>query len=233
MFAKIYTQILDSSLAEDYQTRHVFEDLLKLCDINGVVDITREAIARRTNVPLEIVARGIAELEKPDPRSRNPENDGRRIVRIDDHRDWGWVIVNYDYYRKIASEDQRREKTAARVRNLRAKRKGVTPCNARNADVTPANASNAMQRKMNKDNDKAFSTKGTTKLSDREKFLADSIEQSLGDQWVNDAGKWMNRIKTEIEKADRVIGEVKLAVDEKRIKTTPAQYAEQIWKEFK
>jgi hypothetical protein len=40
MFAKIFTQIFDSSIAEDYQTRHVFEDLLKLCDINGVVDIT-------------------------------------------------------------------------------------------------------------------------------------------------------------------------------------------------
>jgi hypothetical protein len=107
MFAKVFTQILDSSLAEDYQTRHVFEDLLKLCDINGVVDMTHEAIARRTNVPLKIVQRGIAELEKSDPRSRNPDNDGRRIVRLDKHRDWGWKIVNYAKYREIRTQAEK------------------------------------------------------------------------------------------------------------------------------
>lgn len=156
MFAKVFTQILDSSLAEDYQARHVFEDLLKLCDINGVVDMTHEAIARRTNVPLEIVKRGIAELEKADSRSRNPEFDGRRIMRLDEHRDWGWMICNYKHYRDIASEEQRREKTLVRVTRHREKVKsgnaGVTPCNA---SVTPGNAwqprvtecdaSNAMQ----------------------------------------------------------------------------------------
>lgn len=145
---------MESSLAEDYQTRHVFEDMLKLCDLNGVVDMTAEAIARRTNVPLDIVKRGIAELEKPDHKSRNPENQGKRIVRLDDHRDWGWLIVNYDYYRKLASEDQRREKTALRVRRFREKNKPVAqrsahvaPCNE---PVAHTNASNAMQREMEK-----------------------------------------------------------------------------------
>lgn len=107
MFAKVFTQILDSSLAEDYQTRHVFEDLLKLCDFNGVVDMTHEAIARRTNVPLEIVQRGITELEKADLRSRNPEFEGRRIVRLDQHRDWGWKIVNFGKYREIRTQAEK------------------------------------------------------------------------------------------------------------------------------
>lgn len=133
MFAKVFTQILDSSLANDYQVRHVFEDLLKLADINGVVDSTRESIARRTNVPLEIVTRAIAELEGPDPTSRTPDHEGRRLLRIDDHRDWGWLIVNYDYYREIASEHQRREKTRKRTQKYRKKLIGdapVTPCDA-------------------------------------------------------------------------------------------------------
>lgn len=146
-------------MAEDYQTRHVFEDLLKLCDINGVVDMTHEAIARRTNVPLEIVKRGIAELEKADSRSRNPDADGRRIIRLDEHRDWGWLICNYKHYREIASDEQRREKTLARVRRHREKNKrGVTGGNAEvtlgNAappTVTPANASNAMQRQKQRE----------------------------------------------------------------------------------
>lgn len=59
------------------------------------------------------------------------------------------------------------------------------------------------------------------------------MEEALGEQWVNDAGKWIRRIKSNLEKTHRVICEVRDAKREGRIKTTPAQYAEQIWKEFK
>ena len=37
----------------------MFEDMLILADQNRVVDKTCEAIARRTNVPIEIVKKGI------------------------------------------------------------------------------------------------------------------------------------------------------------------------------
>lgn len=127
MYAKVFTQILDSTLAENYKTRHVFEDLLKLCDPNGVVDMTHEAIARRTNMPLEMVRAEIAELEKPDPRSRNPAHDGKRIARLSEGRDWGWAILNYDVYRKTVTEEQRREKSRLRVQKFRDQRKIETP----------------------------------------------------------------------------------------------------------
>lgn len=126
MFAKVFEQIFDSSIAEDYHVRLVFEDLLTLADIDGVVDKTPEALARRTNVPLDIIKKAITVLESPDPRSRRKENEGRRIIRLDDHRDWGWLIVNYDYYRNLASEEQRRAKTRERVNKYREK----TRCNA-------------------------------------------------------------------------------------------------------
>ena len=58
------------------------------------------------------------------------------------------------------------------------------------------------------------------------------METALGVQWVNDAGKWVNLIITHFGKSERVIAEVESALQETRIKTTPAQYAEQIWKEF-
>jgi hypothetical protein len=137
LFAKIFNQIYDSSIVESPETRFTFMDLLILSDKNGVVDMTHEAIARRTNRPLELVKKTIAELEGPDPRSRTPDADGARIFRLDDHRDWGWGIINYDYFRKLASEDQRREKTRLRVAKLREKKRKlpkeslpVTQCNA-------------------------------------------------------------------------------------------------------
>jgi len=70
------------------------------------------------------------------------------------------------------------------------------------------------------------------KLSAKQKELADRLESALGVQWVNDAGKWVNRIKKRFGKSERVAGEVESALKENRINTTPAQYAEQIWKEF-
>ena len=73
----------------------------------------------------------------------------------------------------------------------------------------------------------------TTKLPARAIELAKRFEAALGDQWVNDAGKWIGRIKSDPAKSERVIAEVESAAREGRIKTTPAQYAEHIWEEFR
>lgn len=120
LYARVFLQILDSSLAEDCRVRHVFEDLLKLANQDGVVDMTHEAIARRTNENLEIVRHAIIQLEKPDPKSRDPGDDGRRIVRLDGHRDWGWRIVNWLRYDKIRTNTEHREAKARSMRNYRA-----------------------------------------------------------------------------------------------------------------
>lgn len=84
-------------------------DLLVLADSDGVVDMTQEAIARRTNVPPEVVNEAIAELCGPDPRSHSPGEDGRRLLPLDERRAWGWQIVNYHHYRAIRDEEARRE----------------------------------------------------------------------------------------------------------------------------
>jgi hypothetical protein len=119
MYAKIFAQIFDSSIAADWQTRHVFEDLLKLSDRFGIVDITPRSIAGRTGVPLEIVQRALEVLAQPDPDSRTPDEDGRRITLLDPARNWGWRIVNYEKYRAIRDEDGRREYQARWIREKR------------------------------------------------------------------------------------------------------------------
>jgi hypothetical protein len=88
--------------------RHIFMDLLVLADEDGVVDKTPEAIARNTNVPLDVVLYGLSALSRPDPKSRTKTEAGRRIVLIDEGRDWGWRIVNYDLYRCMRDEEARR-----------------------------------------------------------------------------------------------------------------------------
>jgi len=144
MFAKVYTQIFDSSIAEDHQVRHAFMDLLVLADQEGVVDMTLEAIARRTNVPIEQVSRCITILSQPDARSRSSEESGARIKLIDSHRDWGWQIINYGHYRELRDEESRRAYFRDYKRRQRQKAKSEsnlsTPVHTRTAMSTQAEA---------------------------------------------------------------------------------------------
>jgi hypothetical protein len=141
VYAKVFSQIFDSSIADDYALRHFFMDMLVLADPNGVVDMTPTAISARTRIPLDIVKKHLAELESPDSESRTPEHDGRRLAKLDNHRSWGWVIINYDKFRKIATEHQRREKTAERTRNYRKRKACDAPVTLGDASVTPLYAS--------------------------------------------------------------------------------------------
>jgi len=119
MFGKIYKQIFDSSIAEDWQVRCVFQDMVVLADEDGIVDMTPQALARKTNVPIDIIRRAITELEKPDPESRSAVDDGARIKRLDGHRTWGWFVVNYHKYRLIATEIERRNLNRERMADYR------------------------------------------------------------------------------------------------------------------
>jgi len=101
----VFLKILDSSIAEDFTVRHIFEDFLKLCNHKtGIVDMTRQALARRLNVPMEILNGCIEKLEASDPNSRDDEYDGRRLERLDEHRDWGWKILNWEKYESLRTK---------------------------------------------------------------------------------------------------------------------------------
>jgi hypothetical protein len=109
MFAKVFQQIFDSSIAENYRYRHIFMDMLVLADPDGGIDMTLEAIARRTNVPVDELREAITALSLPDASSRTQEFEGRRLVPIDAKRSWGWRVVSYGHYRAIRDEETRRQ----------------------------------------------------------------------------------------------------------------------------
>ena len=136
MFVKLFTQILDSSIADDRKLRHFFTDLLLCADCKGYIIMTPSAIARRIGASVEEVEWGIAELEKPDPNSKTKEDKGKRIEPLG-KSGYGWRILNYETYRALKDADQMREATRRRVNRHREKKKVITLCNA---NVTPCNA---------------------------------------------------------------------------------------------
>jgi hypothetical protein len=139
MFIKLFTQILDSSIADNRPLRHFFTDLMLCADCRGYVIMTESAIARRIGCTVEEVEWGIAELMKPDPRSKTPDADGARIERLDG-QGYGWRVLNYESYRAMRDADQMREATKKRVRKFREKTDSLSNVTLCNAGVTHGNA---------------------------------------------------------------------------------------------
>jgi hypothetical protein len=119
MYGKIFTSIYDGTLVEDWRALITFQQLIVLSDADGVVDMTPNAISRRTGIPIEHITKGLKILEKPDLCSRTEGEEGRRIIRMDEHREWGWHIVNHSKYKLITSSVSRREQNRINKQNQR------------------------------------------------------------------------------------------------------------------
>jgi len=109
MYGKLFVSIYDGTLAEDWRALVTFQQMIILCDQDGILDMTPAAIQKRTGIPIEHIKAGIEILEAEDPYSRTPKENGRRIVRLSDTRRWGWRIVNHKHYRDLRTADDRRE----------------------------------------------------------------------------------------------------------------------------
>ncbi|NBR66810.1 MAG: hypothetical protein EBT79_05935 [Actinobacteria bacterium] len=119
MFAKVFASLWQGSMVGRSDLQLVFIYMLANCDAKGVFDQTPEVVSALTGLPLERVEEAIRILESPDPRSRTATDDGRRIVLLDEHRDWGWQIVNYVEYRNSRDEEQRKDQNREAARRYR------------------------------------------------------------------------------------------------------------------
>lgn len=94
-FGKVYSSVTESSLwEEDYPTRLVFLTMVCRCDAGGRVMAAVPGIARMAAVQLQEAEHALGRLQAPDPYSRTPDFEGRRIEKIDG----GWLILNYQKY---------------------------------------------------------------------------------------------------------------------------------------
>lgn len=120
MYGKIFQSIYDGTLVTNWKALVTFEQMIVLCDANGVLDMTPYALHRRTGIPQDIIEEGIRFLELPDAQSKSKVLDGRRIERLDAHRNWGWQIVNHEQYRDLVSAEDKKEADRVRIANKRA-----------------------------------------------------------------------------------------------------------------
>lgn len=133
MYAKVFASMLDSSIwLESNPTRIVWLTLLLSMDADGYAHFsTLENLASRARVTPEECNAAVTVLLSPDEHSGDPEHEGRRIERVPG----GYMILNAEKYKDIASDVSRRESTRLRVKRFREKN-DVTPCNALKQNVT-------------------------------------------------------------------------------------------------
>ena len=119
MYGKIFTSMYDGTLADNWEALITFQQMIVLSNAQGIIDMTTIALSRRTGIPIDVIEKGIKILEKPDKYSRTNVEDGRRISLIDEHKPWGWYIVNHLKYRNIGNHEDKKKADRIRIAEKR------------------------------------------------------------------------------------------------------------------
>lgn len=143
-YVKLYESIKTGTLAAEGGFAFVLWPLFMMeADWDGVVEVHPGVMAVRWTgsgrcgkIAEEQVRAACTYWEQPDPASRSSLEDGRRIMRLHEHRDWGWRIVNWVEYRDAEGIDKRRAADRERKRVARGKSANSPQPVRENADVT-------------------------------------------------------------------------------------------------
>lgn len=119
-YAKLLCSILDSSVwQESDQTVRVWVALMAMADKDGNVWASIPGLACRARVPLQACETALSIFQSPDPYSRNPDNDGRRLEEIRG----GWRLLNHKAIRGTRDPNVRDEQKKAAQARWKAKQR--------------------------------------------------------------------------------------------------------------
>jgi hypothetical protein len=123
-FTKLFSSIVTSSVwCEDDKTRLVWITMLALANRDGIVEAALPGLANAARVSIEDCRTAIAKFESPDTDSRSSAHEGRRAEKIEG----GWRLLNYEFYRRKLSAEERREYKARKQAEYRLKKSQDKP----------------------------------------------------------------------------------------------------------
>ena len=132
-YTKLFSTIVTSSIwTADDATRIVWITMLAISDKNGEIHAAIPGLARLAGVSLEACEKAVLTFLSPDPYSRTKEDEGRRLEVIDG----GWLLINHAKYRRMASDEERKEQSAIRQQRFRDRHA------KNNSPVTPPSRNN-------------------------------------------------------------------------------------------
>jgi hypothetical protein len=137
-YTKLFSDIVDSSIwDENAEVCKVWVTLLALSNADGLVRGSVGWLASKARVSVRSCALALEKFAAPDPKSRTPDNDGRRIEVLED----GWLILNYLLFRDRLSMNPVAVKTRERVRKHRERYNALRNVTS----VTPLHSASASE----------------------------------------------------------------------------------------
>ena len=116
-FTKLFSSITESTIwCESNSMRIAWITLLAMADRYGRIWGSIPGLANRARITVDEARAGIESFLNPDPDSRTPDNEGRRIEKIDG----GWRLLNHSKYRQLCDEEERRIRHAKNQAAYRA-----------------------------------------------------------------------------------------------------------------
>lgn len=140
-YTPVFNSVFTGTLCGQYPDTAAWLFLLALADRHGVVDVTPQYISSVTGMPVADLMSCIDRFMKPDPGSRTPDNDGRRLELLHPHRPWGWRILNHAIYReraRLASKNAREIASGENSSRMASRRPPVTAGDRRSPPLTTA-----------------------------------------------------------------------------------------------
>lgn len=210
-WVKLFGSILQSSIWDQaLHVRVAWVAMLAACDSAGVVHGTVGGLARVFNLSVEQMEDALARFTAPDPHSRTPDHEGRRIEVVPG----GWRLLNYRAYR-----ERGQAKDGSRAPYMREYRHAKPETVTRNTNKSRVTASNTEERGEKRETDNPpnppsggeaaappvvvagsngnghghgkLPAKGLGAATEREleRLLSDERVCSLVDAWAKDRGR--------------------------------------------
>jgi hypothetical protein len=124
MYGKVFASMFEGSmLGAGPDVFAVWVFALSRADKKGIVELNPSLVGAMIGAPPDRVRAAINYLEQPDPESRNPEHEGRRLIK---EGQFQYLIVSHFKYQAITSGDElkaynRNAKSQERERKRAAK----------------------------------------------------------------------------------------------------------------
>jgi hypothetical protein len=112
--------------------------MIAMKDQDGYVRGDARTIARMANVSVEMAEDALKRFQEPDPMSRTPDHDGRRIAPFQG----GWILLNHDKYTEIGMSEALKAYWRDRKKKLRSEKLlGLVSDMSKNVSVSSTSTS--------------------------------------------------------------------------------------------
>lgn len=137
-YVKMFQSILDSTIwKQPAAITKVWLTMMAMSDRDGVVTAAVPGLADRAHVSIATAEKALGLFLAPDPYSKTPDNEGRRIEVVRG----GWRLLNYEMHREMMSSDDQRTKNADRQQRWRDRqRNGVVTLRNTECDNTESDS---------------------------------------------------------------------------------------------